>query len=252
MAGRSLRRTRARLQDRRQRQRRDPENPTRMTGKRCWVIQLRDGSLLRDPKGHIYASANLEKAHAIVNSYLQRLHSSYMESLRIANYPQVVRAFNCETSKPTVHPEQSRPRPTLTATDETALRLLARARQSAAAREVAHDYLMIHYPAYVRAVNQAGRQSREWRQESDNEDRRHDQFVYVRPGGFAAAVRHQRATSSRTSAAKGWQNIIMAAPDAGWVRGLIGHFGGERAWIPLFRVPAARPNTRTSRAGPEA
>ena len=232
------------------------DNGTKTPKRDCYVIQFRDGSLLRDTQGRIQFRYSLSAAHKMYLDLIDLPQGlrwpdlSYFERKRAANFPKIVSATDCSEASATPiavrYGSVPRPHPPLPQTNETALRLLARARQSEDARAVAHDYLFENYSEYRSIVAEAGRASRKWLSSSSSDkDIRVAQIVWVSPTALIETFDIiRRRPVSQLSTKRNWRYAVTfeAEPHGGWPY----HTRGKRlrSWIPLFRIPAAVPSER--------
>ena len=257
MAGRRLRRARALFC-----QRRDPADPTSAKEKRCYVIQFRDGSFLRDAQGRIQFRYSQTAARGLYNNLIRPVRASYrgpkdyFTDKRLANFPQIVAATDCSESSVTPFAAKyspagvPRPHPPLSRADETALKLLARARQSDAARQVAHDYLLENYPEYRARIHEAGQASKRWNQAwtpiaigepKPKTTLRYDQTVYISPLSLLDAFKMRWRDASKTRMQRMWKYAVVILPLDNRYRWIENE---PRSWFPIFRVPAAAPSQR--------
>lgn len=268
MAGRHLHRA-ARARARFRPYGRDPADPPAPKEKRCYVIQFRDGSFLRDAQGRIQFRYSQTAARGLYNNLLRgtsartsyRGTQEYFTAKQRANFPQIVVATDCSETSVTPFAAKyypagvPRPHPPLSGTDETALKLLARARQSDAARQVAHDYLLEHYPEYRARIHEAGQASKRWQYawspitwESEPGPKttiRHDQTVYISPLSLLDAFKMRWRDASKTRMQRMWKYAVVIQPLDNryhWIR------NDPRSWFPIFRVPAATPSQRDPRS----
>lgn len=244
------------------------DNGARSSKRDCYVIQFRDGSLLRDEQGRIQFRYSMSAARKLYLDLLRigvqppsrrpsRHRLDFFARQRAANFPQIIAAADCSETQVTpitsrfFPPSVPRPHPDLSPTDETALRLLARARQSEAARQVAHDYLLEHYPEYRERIAEAGGASRRWHQpwtpiaageQAPKKTIRHDQIVYIHPVTLVSTFQFRWRNPSRTAMRRQWGDTVVIVPleqgKSEWVK------SDRRGWIPIFRVPAAQPRER--------
>lgn len=222
----------------------------------CYVIQFRDGSLLRDQSGRILFRSTWRDAQDLLMRTFPREEAEgfSFELRRAINFPHVVAAAKCSASSAipiaTRFAQTPRPHPPLGETDQTLMKLLARARQTEGARAVAHDFLLEHYPEYRGIVAQAGRASRQWlSSRHSDKDIRVDQIIWLAPGWLVETLQIVRRNPvSQNRLRQMWDSAVrvIAEPHGG---------PGDRyppkaqsRWIPIFRVPAARPNSRPSKS----
>ena len=236
MAKLSLRGTRSR--------RRDPDPPDAPFKRKapCWVLQRRDGSFVRDEDGEVVWNRKL--AGRLYGEYLTLVDTTGFtpenarRAVRESGYVRLVQAYGCGPGRtPTVAPGESRPPTELSPVDRTTLRLIASARRSDAAAAVAHDHMLIHYPAYAEAVREAGRRAARWQDGREGLQYRFDHTVFVWPSVLVEALRvsRERGHYKRTLSAA-WHDAITVDP--------INARGWSRRWVRLFTSPAPSPTTR--------